>query len=100
DPDVEIDGRDLGDAEDLDRELGIGDDAQLVGIGIGLTYYIMPVNVYVSGAVGIGQIVFENYHGDREGSDIGFASDVIVGKEWWVGDDWGLGVAGQFMFAA
>jgi hypothetical protein len=30
--------------------------------------------------------------------DIGFASDVTIGKEWWVSDSWGMGVAGGLGF--
>lgn len=97
DPDVEIDDRDAGDADDLDFELGVGEDVELGGLGVGVTYYIMPVNIYLAGSVGIGQIVFEDGRGDREGSDVGLAINAMVGKEWWVGVDWGIGVAGQFI---
>jgi hypothetical protein len=31
-------------------------------------------------------------------SDTGFALDATVGKEWWVGDNWGLGFAGDFTY--
>jgi hypothetical protein len=58
----------------------------------------MPVNIYLAGSVGIGQAVFEDGRGDREGSDIGIVFDAMVGKEWWVGTEWGLGVAGQFIY--
>jgi hypothetical protein len=98
DPSVEIDGQDEGDADDLAFDIGVGDDAEIGGIGIGVTYYIMPVNIFLAGSVGIGQAVFEDSRGDREGSDVGLALNAIVGKEWWVGTDWGLGVAGQFTY--
>jgi hypothetical protein len=97
-PSVDIDGDDVGDADDLDFDIGVGDDAEIGGIGIGVTYYFMPVNIYLAGSVGIGQAVFEDGRGDREGSDIGLVLDAMVGKEWWVGTDWGLGVAGQFIY--
>jgi hypothetical protein len=32
------------------------------------------------------------------GTDLGFALDLTLGKEWWVGGSWGLGVAGAFGF--
>jgi hypothetical protein len=97
-PSVEIDGDDAGDADDLEFDIGVGDDAEIGGIGIGVTYYIMPVNIFLAGSVGIGQAVFEDGRGDREGSDVGLALNAIIGKEWWVGTDWGLGVAGQFTY--
>ena len=71
--------------------------SNIVGIGLGITYYIMPVNIYVGGTVGIGQVVFEDERGHREGTDMGFVGNAIVGKEWWVGEDWGIGLAAQFL---
>lgn len=97
-PSVDIDGDDAGDADDLASDIGVGDDAEIGGIGIGVTYYIMPVNIYLAGSVGIGQAVFEDGRGDREGSDVGLALNALVGKEWWVGTDWGLGLAGQVVY--
>ena len=34
--------------------------------------------------------------GTSSSSQAGFGAKVGVGKEWWVGDHWGLGLAGQF----
>jgi hypothetical protein len=99
-PKVEVDGHDVGDAKDLDEDIGVGEDTDLGGIGVGITYYIMPANVYVAGSVGIGQVFFVDGSGNRDGSDVGFAADLMVGKEWWVGLDWGIGVAGQFVLIA
>ena len=31
--------------------------------------------------------------GEKIESDIGFGFKALAGKEWWVGDDWGLGIA-------
>ena len=95
DPSVRVDGHHVGDANDVGGELGIGEDVDLVGLGIGVTYYIMPANVYLAGSAGFGQAVFTGHRGDRAGSDIGIAGNLMVGKEWWVGNDWGLGIAGQ-----
>ncbi len=64
-------------------------DVDLSGFGVGLTYYFMPVNIYISGTVGLGIISIEGL----DDSDTGFAGAFTVGKEWWVGDKWGLGVA-------
>ena len=68
--------------------------ATMSAIGPGVTYYFMPVNMYVSGSVGYGRFSLD---GDVEGStDGGVAFDLSLGKEWWVGDAWGLGAAGGF----
>jgi hypothetical protein len=99
-PSVRQDGHHVGHASDLSHDLGVGEDVELVGVGIGLTYYFMPANVYVAGSFGIGQTVFADAGGNRSGSDFGFGSNLMVGKEWWVGSDWGIGVAGQFILVA
>jgi hypothetical protein len=69
-------------------------DIMLSGVGVGVTYYLMPVNIYLSPSIGIGALSNE----EGGGTDIGFALDVTLGKEWWVGGSWGLGVAGAFGF--
>lgn len=64
----------------------------LGAIGVGGTYYFSPVNFYVSGSVGTGAL---NGSGDADGrSRPGFALDGTLGYEWWVGEQWGLGLNG------
>ena len=70
-------------------------DLVLVSIGAGVTYYVMPVNVYLSGSVGIGELSFDT-SGIVTESDTGPVVDLTVGKEWWVSRKWALGVAGGF----
>jgi hypothetical protein len=67
-------------------------DLTLGAAGGGLTYYIMPANVYLSGSVGVGVISFDAGNITVE-SDPGIAADFTLGKEWWVGRNWGIGVA-------
>jgi hypothetical protein len=65
--------------------------------GGGLTYYTMPANMYLSGSVGFGSLRVDG--GPLEGdTDDGFVMDLTVGKEWWVGNAWGLGVAAAFSY--
>jgi hypothetical protein len=69
----------------------------LVGFfGAGASYYFMPANIYVSGAIGPGGVseIFGPNHEDYE-SDVGFGSSLTIGKEWWIGRhaEWALGVA-------
>jgi hypothetical protein len=65
-------------------------------LGAGGTYYFMPGNFYLSCSVGIGSLQGD---GDLDGkTKPGLAFDATLGKEWWVGDDWGLGLAGDFMY--
>lgn len=72
-------------------------DLSLGAIGAGITYYIMPANVYLSGSIGIGVLSFDG-SGEKGDSDGGPAVDMTIGKEWWVGSNWGLGVAGTVGF--
>ena len=68
-------------------------------IGAGLTYFWMPANLNVSGSIGVG-----NWRGalDVEGAehsmqtDPGPVVDLSVGKEWWTGEGWAMGVGGAF----
>jgi len=65
----------------------------LGALGIGMTYYVMPLNLYLSPSIGFGRLAQEAF-GDIRESDLGVAFDFTVGKEWWVSDRWALGVAG------
>jgi hypothetical protein len=85
------------DAEINDIEGELNGDLGMSAIGVGLTYYMMPANVYLSGSVGLGALSFDAGDADIE-SDNGMAVDLTVGKEWWVGNNWGLGVAGSLGF--
>ena len=78
--------------------LDYDEDVRLPGFGLGGTYYFMPVNVYLSGAIGIAKVGFSGPDADSDGTDFGLALDAMVGKEWWVAPDWGLGLAGQLIF--
>lgn len=65
------------------------------GIGPEYTYYFMPENIYVSGTLALTRISVNN--GNRTAStDAGLGARLGVGKEWWVSDHWGLGIAGHF----
>lgn len=66
--------------------------------GIGMTQYFMPANAYVSFSVGPASQSLDS-HGTTFESDRGLGVNVTVGKEWWVSDNWGLGVAGHLLYA-
>jgi hypothetical protein len=72
-------------------------------IGAGVSYFIMPLNLYLGAAAGIGLLTTSYKRPGRlevkYDSDVGFALDAEIGKEWWVADDWGLGVAARVSFA-
>jgi hypothetical protein len=93
-PDTTFDGDDQGTIDEL--------SAGALLIGPAVSYYIMPINLYLTAAVGLGVIVVT--HDDDEDaeatSDAGVALNFDVGKEFWVNDQWGLGVAGRFWYTA
>ena len=85
-PKVKINGM-TGDTEDV--------NAGVVAIGAGLAYYIQPSNIYVSGTLSLGQITVQQ-NGEEVGeSEFGPGVSLMVGKEWWVSNNWGVGVAAQ-----
>ena len=85
DPIVEINGEEIVEA---DAELSI------TNIGVGAAYYIMPTNVYLASSIALANGTLRSDWGKTE-SDAGYGINVAVGKEWWVSDNWGIGVAGQ-----
>ena len=66
--------------------------------GLGLTYYLMPLNAYASLVVGLTQTLVA-FDGAFDRSDGGWGTEVDIGKEWWVGRQWGLGTALRFSLA-
>jgi hypothetical protein len=65
-------------------------------LGIGITYYLMPVNIYFSLSLLYSsvQLEYDDTKGESEiDFDNGNGINIIVGKEWWVGTQWALGVA-------
>lgn len=98
-PSVEQNGQDLGDASNT--------RASFFGFGLGTTFYVMPVNIYFAGSLGagIGSISFRDRIGGvtvtaEEDTKLGFALNLMIGKEWWVARRWGIGVAAQLIFSS
>lgn len=86
DPTVEINGEDLGDADDV--------TAGAIGIGAGLAYYF-PSNFYVSGTLAMAKLSIQEDGDEEADTDFGPGVSLQVGKEWWVANNWGLGVGLQ-----
>lgn len=80
-----------------------GATASLGGLGVGATYYLMPLNLYFSAAIAATTFELEDVEvdkvrlPDRQSSGVGL--NALIGKEWWVSEDWGLGMAGQLLWA-
>ncbi|MBE0572341.1 MAG: hypothetical protein IH618_12430 [Ignavibacteriaceae bacterium] len=72
----------------------------LGGIGPGITYYFMPSNIYLSATI-LASIAMVNIEGDEtQNSNIGFGFNFMVGKEWWAGEQWGLGISLYFRYGS
>jgi hypothetical protein len=90
----------------LSPTIEVGDDSEeledtafgVVGVGLGLAYYL-PRNVYVSAAASLAnlRVDYEGEDGEVQTAetDSGFGVNLVVGKEWWVSDGWALGAALQ-----
>jgi hypothetical protein len=92
-PNVTLDDEDQGTID------GLSAGALLIGPAV--SYYFMPINLYATAAVGLGVIVVTDEDEEEEAtSDAGVALNFDVGKEFWVNDQWGLGVAGRFWYTA
>jgi hypothetical protein len=92
-PDMET----VGGTTELDKDVVLSDGT----LGLGLTYYIMPANVFLSGTLGVGRFVLTNPTEDTEDDETietnpGLSLHAKIGKEWWVSDNWGLGVAAGY----
>ncbi|HEY3370685.1 MAG TPA: hypothetical protein VGK10_07550 [Prolixibacteraceae bacterium] len=62
--------------------------------GVGITSYVMPANILVSGSIGFGRFSYtdqENSASDYK-TKPGVSFQLKVGKEWWVSRNWGLGL--------
>jgi hypothetical protein len=73
-----------------DMTVSVGD------LGIGITYYLMPVNIYFSLSLLYSsvQLEYDDTKGESEiDFDNGNGINLLVGKEWWVGAQWALGIA-------
>ena len=59
-------------------------------VGGGITYYLMPSNVYFALSLLISQAELE-FNNTKGESEYGIGFNAMIGKEWWVGEDWGIG---------
>lgn len=78
----------------------IVDDVSITAVllGVGMTYWIAPHDVFITGGVGLGQIstVSGAYRlvieiPDIESTDVGVGGHVAIGKQWRVARKWGIG---------
>jgi hypothetical protein len=95
-------GASAGDADvEVNGATATGADATVAlgGIGLNLTYYFMPVNLYLQATPSLLTLTGELNDVDFE-SDPGFGLRLAVGKEWWVSDSWAIGLNAQAAFSS
>jgi hypothetical protein len=62
--------------------------------GVGVTYFIPPRNYYVSGSVGLALFTMEDDDDYiKASSSLGLGFQLLAGKEWWISENWGIGIA-------
>jgi hypothetical protein len=75
-------------------------DLDIYGGGPGVAYYFMPLNLYLSGTFLLQRVALSDPNDSSNSIDLtntGIGFSLMVGKEWWVSSDWGLGVAAEFL---
>lgn len=87
----------------FDEEVDDPGDIKILfgGVGPGITYYFMPANIYLSASIlaHIASVDLEDTILDSD-SNIGFGFNFMAGKEWWAGEQWGLGVSLYFRYGS
>lgn len=86
-----------------DVSYGVLDSTEFtaVHLGVGLTWWLMPANVYLAGSLGAARTSVQNAPArvadleipTDDTSDLGIGAHLAVGKLWWVDVRWGLGVS-------
>jgi hypothetical protein len=90
DPDFELNG-----VKTSTNDVTLG----VTGIGVNLTYYFMPINIYLSATPSITVASLEVGNTKFE-TDAGFGIRLAAGKEWWVSDNWALGLNLQYAYSS
>jgi hypothetical protein len=95
-PTVEFDGMEA----ELDDIYGDNESSlTFILLGPAATYYIMPVNIYLTAAVGVG-LVGVKFGNNTGRTDPGWALNFDAGWEFWVGRSWGMGPAVRLFYTS
>ncbi|HSP18475.1 MAG TPA: hypothetical protein VLQ79_03110 [Myxococcaceae bacterium] len=73
----------------------------LSALGLNLTHYVMPANVFITFVPSVTLVTVSDRNGETvRQTQAGFGARFSLGKEWWVGDHWGIGLAVEGFFAS
>ena len=90
---------------DVSRDRGNSSQSRLgtdiYGLGAGAAYYF-GANFFAATSLLLGYVAVTDPEGGTPAfrSDTGLVFEALFGKEWWVSDNWGLGVSGQVILAS
>jgi hypothetical protein len=88
-PTLTVDGEELGDADDTNFNFGV--------IGPFIDVYPDPHDGLHLGAIlGFAAATLTDDDGDTDASARGFGGGALAGYDFWVGEQWSLGVLGRF----
>lgn len=90
-PDVEVNGQ-TGTTDNV--------NAGVIGLGVGVKYYMMPANVYFAGTLAMAQLTVQEDGQEVGETDFGPGVSLMAGKEWLVSNKWGVGVGAQVFFGS
>jgi hypothetical protein len=90
-PSASVNGSDVG-ASNVSTNLST--------LGLGVAYYFMPTNAYLSFSFALSQLAVEVNSGVSATTKWGPGVSVAVGREWWVANNLGMGVAAHLVVAS
>jgi hypothetical protein len=70
----------------------------LSALGLNVTHYFMPANVFFSFTPSATILSIDNGSGTVGRTQVGVGARLALGKEWWVGNHWGIGLAAEGFF--
>jgi len=91
DPSIEVNGQSAQTASNA--------STALYGIGPMVKYYFMPINFFLAATPSFAKLESSSDTGEGE-TKWGPAIRLAAGKEWYVSQHWGLGVAGVLQFSS
>ena len=73
---------------------------RFAAIGPEFDYYFMPANFFLGATLALSRIALKmggriTAGGNDYSTDFGVAAQLAAGKEWWVSNDWALGLKGE-----
>jgi hypothetical protein len=75
--------------------------SDVYGVGPGIAYYFDPANIFLAATIlyGRARITDTTNENNLFETESGKVFELLLGKEWWVSDNWGLGVSAQAILA-